>query len=99
MIETLFTLGLVTNTCVPDEFTATLVALATPGTVAITVLVVVSMTETLKLLMLPTYTRVPAGLIATPVGAAPTGTVAITELRAVSITETVFPEPPPLLVT
>ncbi len=73
--------------------------MATPGTVAITVLVVVSMTETLKLLMLPTYTRVPAGLIATPVGAAPTGTVAITELRAVSITETVFPEPPPLLVT
>src|SRR5208283_118164 len=57
-------------------------------TVAVTVLVAVSITETLSLPEFATYTFVPSGVPITSQGSFPTFTLAVTVLFAVSITET-----------
>jgi len=59
------------------------------GTVAMTVLVAVSITDTVPAPKSVTYARVPPGLTATREGWLSTGMVAMTVLVAVSITETV----------
>jgi len=60
------------------------------GTVAVTVLVVVSITEVVLLSKFATYTFVPSGVTATPKGLPSIGTVAVTVSFAVSITEVVL---------
>jgi hypothetical protein len=60
------------------------------GTVALTALVLVSMTETDFDSALGTYAVTPSGLISTSTGSAPTPIVAVTVLLAVLITETLL---------
>ncbi len=69
--------------------TATPAGYLPTGTVAVTLLVAVSITETLLLSQLVTYTFVPSGLTAIPEELSPTFNVAVTLFVAMSITETV----------
>ena len=55
---------------------------------AVTVLVLVSITDTVSGVKFVTYTSVPARLTATPTGPPPTVTVAVTVFVPVSITDT-----------
>ncbi len=70
--------------------TATPHGQAPTGTVAMTLLFVVSITEVVLLKKFATYTFFPSGLTATPVGLVPTSTVAVMLFVAVSITKRVL---------